>query len=484
MQDDMNVKLFFETFLENVNEMSSEEFEYYSHKIKFVFDICNETINNIRPKNMTSVQTVNGLNLHCRNMWKSEYESFKWCSLNYVSIYFGLNTFTNQIFKLIKFAILDDSYFVTKECFNNPFDYENHKDMIYVSSGIDSLRHRIKDNICHYSLTNLSIKLCKLFANNYSKYVTEKHIYSNLSQELNNALTKHNMNYGNIQFCKMAPTKENLQERTYLYWFSCLNIMNESSYACYCDVYNVMKKYCDLIESDIKLHNSITGNINIQAKQSTNDEFENDINDKTEIKSSKFKEMQNLGANIKKEIPELYCGPVMSSVVSLLMKEYGNVDNILKKVTSDKDSIIKLFNECSDKQKNKSKTTKSEQKVELLNSDKDNKKVLKNKKTPIPKKIKQLVWNKYIGEEHGTALCKCCEVTVISQMDFVCGHIISEYNGGTVTIDNLKPICSLCNSSMGTKNIDEFITMHGLNGNLSDDSGVKPKKLTNKTVTK
>lgn len=374
----MNVKLFFETFLENANTMSSEEFEYYSHKIKFVFELCDITITSVQSKN-TNIGFQVPTNMYNKMSWKLEYERFKSCgTLHYISSYFGLNTFTNQIFKLIKFAILDDSYFVTKECFNNPFDYENHKDMIYVSSGIDSLRHRIKDNICNYSLTNLSIKLCKLFANNYSKYVTEKHIYSNLSQELNNALTKHNMNYGNIQFCKMAPTKEILQERTYLYWFSCLNITNENNYACYCDVYNVMKKYCDLMENDIESHNSMTDNTNIQVKQS-----KNEVNDK------------------------------------------------------------------------------------------NNKKVLKNKKTPIPKKIKQLVWNKYIGEEHGIALCKCCDVTVISQMDFVCGHIISEYNGGTVTIDNLKPICSLCNSSMGTKNINEFITMHGLNGNLSDDAGVE-----------
>jgi hypothetical protein len=55
MQEDKSVKLFFETFLENVNVMSAEEFEYISHKIKFIFDICNETINNIRPKNINSI---------------------------------------------------------------------------------------------------------------------------------------------------------------------------------------------------------------------------------------------------------------------------------------------------------------------------------------------------------------------------------------------------------------------------------------------
>ena len=30
-----------------------------------------------------------------------------------------------------------------------------------------------------------------------------------------------------------------------------------------------------------------------------------------------------------------------------------------------------------------------------------------------------------------------------------CGHIISEFHGGTTEPDNLRPICKNCNSSMG-----------------------------------
>ena len=74
-----------------------------------------------------------------------------------------------------------------------------------------------------------------------------------------------------------------------------------------------------------------------------------------------------------------------------------------------------------------------------------------NKKKPIPKKIKQIVWNKHIGEEQGISKCLCCECKTIFQMDSCCGHIISEYNGCEITIDNLIPICNLCNSSMGQK---------------------------------
>ena len=47
-------------------------------------------------------------------------------------------------------------------------------------------------------------------------------------------------------------------------------------------------------------------------------------------------------------------------------------------------------------------------------------------------------------------------------MSFHCGHIISEANGGEIKLDNLRPICHSCNSSMGTVNMDEFIIKYGL----------------------
>ena len=42
-------------------------------------------------------------------------------------------------------------------------------------------------------------------------------------------------------------------------------------------------------------------------------------------------------------------------------------------------------------------------------------------------------------------------------MNFECGHIIPESKGGETTQDNLLPICGLCNKSMATKNMNEFI---------------------------
>jgi 5-methylcytosine-specific restriction endonuclease McrA len=90
------------------------------------------------------------------------------------------------------------------------------------------------------------------------------------------------------------------------------------------------------------------------------------------------------------------------------------------------------------------------------------KKINTVKKQAIPKRIKALVWNKYVGEKYGIGKCYCCRKEKISQMNFHCGHVMSESHGGKLTIANLRPICSQCNLSMGTKNMKEFINDHSL----------------------
>ena len=81
----------------------------------------------------------------------------------------------------------------------------------------------------------------------------------------------------------------------------------------------------------------------------------------------------------------------------------------------------------------------------------------KKKKKTIPSTIKKLVWNTNVGESIGKTKCTCCKSTDITQMSFNCGHVIAEANGGETIVSNLKPICQNCNSSMGTKNMNEFM---------------------------
>jgi len=93
----------------------------------------------------------------------------------------------------------------------------------------------------------------------------------------------------------------------------------------------------------------------------------------------------------------------------------------------------------------------------MIIDDDNNTQNKKYKKKYISSTLKRLVWNKWIGEEIGKSKCTCCNVTSITQLSFNAGHIIAESNGGETIVSNLKPICQNCNSSMGTKNMIDFM---------------------------
>ena len=83
------------------------------------------------------------------------------------------------------------------------------------------------------------------------------------------------------------------------------------------------------------------------------------------------------------------------------------------------------------------------------------------KKKRIPAALRRLVWHTYFGEDCGCAPCWCCNLTKISQLSFHCGHVVSEKEGGDLSINNLRPICQNCNSSMRTQNMLNFKAMLG-----------------------
>lgn len=80
---------------------------------------------------------------------------------------------------------------------------------------------------------------------------------------------------------------------------------------------------------------------------------------------------------------------------------------------------------------------------------------VKIKKKTISKALRLKVWNKHIGEEKRKGKCYVCK-SLIQLENFHCGHIIAESQGGKTNIGNLKPICTICNQSMGTQNMEEF----------------------------
>jgi hypothetical protein len=111
---------------------------------------------------------------------------------------------------------------------------------------------------------------------------------------------------------------------------------------------------------------------------------------------------------------------------------------------------------------NKSNNKKNDNKKN--DNNKNDVKIIKqnvNVKKKIPVTLKRKVWSKWIGEDIGKTKCFCCKLTDITQLSFSCGHIISEFNGGELKLDNLQPICVSCNSSMGINNMDEFIKNYG-----------------------
>ena len=86
----------------------------------------------------------------------------------------------------------------------------------------------------------------------------------------------------------------------------------------------------------------------------------------------------------------------------------------------------------------------------------------KPRKKTIPVALKRKVWDHWVGEQIGKTKCPCCKLTDITQLNFSCGHINAEANGGSLHVTNLRPVCGSCNSSMGTKNMNEFIREFGL----------------------
>jgi 5-methylcytosine-specific restriction endonuclease McrA len=82
-------------------------------------------------------------------------------------------------------------------------------------------------------------------------------------------------------------------------------------------------------------------------------------------------------------------------------------------------------------------------------------------KDPIPRAGKNCLWINFFGTSR-VGVCACCEREPITINNFHAGHIKSEKEGGSTTLDNLAPICPLCNSSMGTMHMEEFITKYNL----------------------
>mmetsp|Transcript_3762 Transcript_3762/g.5663 ORF Transcript_3762/g.5663 Transcript_3762/m.5663 type:complete len:391 (+) Transcript_3762:730-1902(+) len=84
---------------------------------------------------------------------------------------------------------------------------------------------------------------------------------------------------------------------------------------------------------------------------------------------------------------------------------------------------------------------------------------------PIPAAVKNAVWDRWNGRL-GFAPCFCCRRQEIRMSSFHCGHVVARSRGGSDSVENLRPICQACNSSMGSCNMAVFIERFGLHSNV------------------
>ena len=163
----------------------------------------------------------------------------------------------------------------------------------------------------------------------------------------------------------------------------------------------------------------------------------------------------------------MYCNTTFTQKVSLnrhlkdrcKSKKYLDELEILKEKLN---LLTNTFNKELEKIKNENKELKKENdKLKNENEFKiKNNNSLKSKRENIPQTLRFAVWEKYLGKNN-EGKCYCCKNTIISITNFDCGHIISNKDGGEIHINNLKPICGLCNSSMGTMNMNDFMKKYG-----------------------
>jgi hypothetical protein len=76
--------------------------------------------------------------------------------------------------------------------------------------------------------------------------------------------------------------------------------------------------------------------------------------------------------------------------------------------------------------------------------------------------IKNQVWDKQVGADFAKSKCQCCKHNPIEKTTFVCAHFKGESEGGALAVDNLRPICTTCDSDIGTQSINEFMRMYNI----------------------
>ena len=165
--------------------------------------------------------------------------------------------------------------------------------------------------------------------------------------------------------------------------------------------------------------------------------------------SENIKQLPNIDIYLIQKYHNIKIDSIFIKTYDLIIEKFNNNNDDIKNIINFNDLNKKNYNNIYDFLLN------YKDNIIFVNKEDNNK--FKCKKKKISATLKRLVWNKWIGEEFGKSKCLCCKITDITQLSFHCGHVIPECNGGELILSNLKPICQNCNSSMGTKNMDDFM---------------------------
>lgn len=81
------------------------------------------------------------------------------------------------------------------------------------------------------------------------------------------------------------------------------------------------------------------------------------------------------------------------------------------------------------------------------------------KRKNIPKPVKNQLWRDHFGSNM-KGNCYCCNCQIDALEGWEAGHIIAASKGGLDNVNNLRPVCSTCNKSMGNMHMDEYISKY------------------------
>ena len=226
--------------------------------------------------------------------------------------------------------------------------------------------------------------------------------------------------------------------------------------------YENCKNFIKIKEILCDLNSEIIKNINNQ-KNKISSEFESGSEFESESKLSSDSEIDI--KKLKKKVKNNKKNNNENANKESIQKKTNNINN--KTVSKHNKNILKqnepetnfLNMECSDKKEHNNDTNKEE-----INNDTNREEINNDNRTrgrtSISRNLREIIWNRYIGEDIIKHRCCCCKIRYIRNTDFHAGHIIAQSKGGKDTIENLRPICSQCNLGMGTINMIDYIKRH------------------------